>query len=216
MISIAQAITPRSYKRGDIIVEDGEESKEFFIIRKGVAEHLKDGDFFGERCILLNTKRTSTIVAIASTRCYVIQAADFRNLMEVPLKQELGEQIKEYEQLNFYLSTTITTITNNNNKDDNDNNVDNNNNTNGNSNKNNNNKDNDMDIDADKENLNNSTVNICTLDEFENICILGVSSFGRVSCLIFYCNIINIKQIKKFKLFDEYETKCFLFQINRK
>ncbi|ETO00718.1 hypothetical protein RFI_36722, partial [Reticulomyxa filosa] len=124
--------------------------------------HLKDGDFFGERGILLNTKRAATIVAIASTRCYVIQAADFRNMMEVPSKQELGEQIKEYNQLNFSLSTTITTITtsnNNNNKDDNDNN----NNTNGNSNKNNNNNDNDMDIDADKENLNESTVNICTV-----------------------------------------------------
>jgi len=38
---IAQAIKARNYKRGEIIIQEGDDSKEFYILRKGLAEIRK-------------------------------------------------------------------------------------------------------------------------------------------------------------------------------
>ncbi|ETO04338.1 hypothetical protein RFI_33059 [Reticulomyxa filosa] len=99
---------------------------------------------------------------------------------------------------------------NNNNKDDNDNNGDN---TNGNSNDNNNNNEEDNDNDVDKENLNDSTGNMgtpflsqvqCKLDEFENIVILGVGSFGRVNLVRdpYTKKTYSLKKVRKNKVIE--------------
>ncbi|ETO34788.1 cGMP-dependent protein kinase 2-like isoform 1 [Reticulomyxa filosa] len=166
---IAQAIKARNYTKDEVIVREGEESNEFFVIRKGTAEvhkrnetsgevqlletRLKEGDFFGERGILLNTKRAATIVAASSTRCYIIQAADFKNLMEVPLQEKLDAQMNKYDQLNSELSQKSLA----------------------------------MAYQAQENtSLNKASPSFsnrigCRLEDLEDIGVLGVGSFGRVS-----------------------------------
>ncbi|ETO21172.1 hypothetical protein RFI_16032, partial [Reticulomyxa filosa] len=57
---IAQAIKAHNYKKGEAIVEEGEESKEFYIIRKGVAEVRKRDDADGQIHALQKNSRKAT------------------------------------------------------------------------------------------------------------------------------------------------------------
>lgn len=62
------------YKKGEIIAEDGRMEKELFILMRGavaiykgdvkIAEFNETGTIIGEMSLILETKRTATIVAI--------------------------------------------------------------------------------------------------------------------------------------------------------
>ena len=75
-----------SFKDGDIIVREGEESREMFVIQRGSVAVMKQmggteveisrlhrGDFFGEMSLLESLPRTATIRAVGDTRLLVIR-----------------------------------------------------------------------------------------------------------------------------------------------
>ena len=77
----------QTYGEGEVILREGDTSKEMYIIHEGevrvtkmiagketVLGSMGRGDFFGEMSLLESEARTATIVAIKPTKCLVIQA----------------------------------------------------------------------------------------------------------------------------------------------
>jgi len=77
----------RNYSAGEVIVKEGDISKDMFILQDGavkVVKHMagqeielgtmKKGDFFGEMSLLESQPRTATIVATKPCKVLVIQA----------------------------------------------------------------------------------------------------------------------------------------------
>lgn len=77
----------QTYGEGEVILREGDTSKEMYIIHEGEVRVTKmiagketelgtmgRGDFFGEMSLLESEARTATIVAIKPTKCLVIQA----------------------------------------------------------------------------------------------------------------------------------------------
>jgi len=83
-----------NYAAGDYIVREGEEGHAFFILvegevsvikRAGTATEvtictLKQGEFFGEFCILSPTRRAASIRALQAVRAIEIKAATLHHL----------------------------------------------------------------------------------------------------------------------------------------
>eukprot|EP00441_Pelagodinium_beii_P018927 CAMPEP_0197657254 /NCGR_PEP_ID=MMETSP1338-20131121/44511_1 /TAXON_ID=43686 ORGANISM="Pelagodinium beii, Strain RCC1491" /NCGR_SAMPLE_ID=MMETSP1338 /ASSEMBLY_ACC=CAM_ASM_000754 /LENGTH=767 /DNA_ID=CAMNT_0043233583 /DNA_START=51 /DNA_END=2354 /DNA_ORIENTATION=- len=77
------------FKEGDVIIQQGDQGNELFIIRKGSAEvviggkpvaNLKGGDYFGENALLREEPRTATITAKSVVKALKITRADFVKL----------------------------------------------------------------------------------------------------------------------------------------
>ena len=96
-------IVKEEFPKGRIIVKKGEISSCLYIIKNGCVEciddngniirTLKEGDNFGERSILIDTKRTLDVVAKTDCICYSISIAT--------LKSMLGEKYRSFLYLNF-------------------------------------------------------------------------------------------------------------------
>jgi len=99
-------IVKEEFPKGRIIVKKGEISSCLYIIKNGCVEciddngivirTLKEGDNFGERSILIDTKRTLDVVAKTNCVCYSISIAT--------LKSMLGEKYRSFLYLNFMKS----------------------------------------------------------------------------------------------------------------
>ena len=92
---IAQLMTVKDYKEGDVIIREGEEGDAFFIIANGdVTIYTKaTGDrpipytknYFGEKALLSKDVRAATCVAKSPLTCYILTRNDFNRVMG-PLK----------------------------------------------------------------------------------------------------------------------------------
>jgi CRP/FNR family transcriptional regulator, cyclic AMP receptor protein len=88
---LAKVTVVRDYKKGDIIVKEGETGVAFYVIAKGrvevikglgsdheqVLETLKAGSFFGEMALLDNHVRSSSVRAAEDCQCLVMTKWDF-------------------------------------------------------------------------------------------------------------------------------------------
>lgn len=94
--SIASLIKEREYKKGDIIVKQGDEGVGLFIIKKGKVKVSKtlssgkvldiavhsDGEYFGELSMLDNKPRTATVSALEDTTTMIMTYWEFKALLE--------------------------------------------------------------------------------------------------------------------------------------
>jgi len=102
---IADVLQPRTYGRGDIIIREGDEGNEFFMVEKGCAFAIANGkrlkeyeprDYFGELALLNREPRAASVIADASpTVVAVLDAASFERLMG-PLLELMAERANEY------------------------------------------------------------------------------------------------------------------------
>ncbi|CAG0919952.1 unnamed protein product [Notodromas monacha] len=84
--TVADALQPVSFKDGDVVVKQGDQGDDFYIIMEGVAEvfqvkpgdgdqtpikvgTLKSSNYFGEIALLYNTPRAATIIAKGPLDC---------------------------------------------------------------------------------------------------------------------------------------------------
>ena len=103
---LSNNLVKEEFKEGRRIVTKGEFSSCLYIIKSGLVDciddngviirTLKEGDNFGERSILSDTKRTLDVVAKTDCVCYSISIAT--------LKSMLGEKYRSFLYLNFMKS----------------------------------------------------------------------------------------------------------------
>ncbi len=88
---LASAAIVRDYKKGDVIVKEGETAVAFFIIKSGRVEVVRGlsskkakvlatlgaGDFFGEMALLDSYPRSASVRAKQNTECLVLTRWDF-------------------------------------------------------------------------------------------------------------------------------------------
>jgi CRP-like cAMP-binding protein len=93
---VANLLKEREYKKGDIIVKQGESGVGLFIIIKGkvkIVKKLADGkeidiavhgenEFFGELSVLDDKPRTASVIAIEDTKTLAMTHWEFKALLE--------------------------------------------------------------------------------------------------------------------------------------
>lgn len=80
----------KEFKKGDIIIKEGDPGREMYIVKSGSLDVVKSdgdreiilatlsrGDFFGEMAILENIYRTATVKAIETSRLIVLTTGNF-------------------------------------------------------------------------------------------------------------------------------------------
>jgi len=91
LTNVAEKMTKRQFVAGDVIIRQGEEGEEFFLISDGTVEVMRQdhdvaslgaGDFFGEGALITGEPRNATVVAKDNLATYVLGKADFRAAIE--------------------------------------------------------------------------------------------------------------------------------------
>lgn len=115
MSAIAERMVERTYKAGDVVIQQGKGGEGFFIVSAGKLEAIlehRDGeksvvntftatDFFGELALLSEGTRTATIVAIEDSTCQVLTRWDFRAIlvndaeMAISILEELSARFRQ-------------------------------------------------------------------------------------------------------------------------
>lgn len=88
---LASATITRAYKKGDVIVKEGEDAIAFYLITKGrvsvvrggngksqtALASLTVGEFFGDMALLDSYPRSASVIASEDTECLVLSRWDF-------------------------------------------------------------------------------------------------------------------------------------------
>ena len=99
---IIQVISEEKFNDGDIIVNQGEEGDKFFVIKKGKVNiyinnkyirTLNEKEYFGERALFFNEKRSATIIALDEVILYSISKEDFQKNIENNMKEHLMNRL---------------------------------------------------------------------------------------------------------------------------
>ena len=117
LISIARLIKHKVYKKGEIIIHEGEKSNSVIIIRDGSAKACRynadgkeqilyifsEGDFFGEQNLFNERRATYTVIALTEVRVCTLSKSEFEPLLynypEISIKilSELSERMYRLE-----------------------------------------------------------------------------------------------------------------------
>ena len=91
LIEVAISADEREAREGDVLAEEGQRGRQFFVLVEGAVAvrrggrklaDLGPGDWFGEMAILRYKPRTATVTATSPVRVLVISDRDFRRVVE--------------------------------------------------------------------------------------------------------------------------------------
>jgi CRP-like cAMP-binding protein len=96
LASLYRHLTPRRYRRGEVLIREGDSGTEMFFIRAGqivvsknvkgrvdqVLAHMGPGQFFGEMSLFDRGPRSATIQAETDVELYSIDAASLDRFIE--------------------------------------------------------------------------------------------------------------------------------------
>ena len=91
LTNIAEKVTRRHYEAGDVVIRQGDEGDELFLISEGEVEVERQGhevarlgpaEFFGELALISGEPRNATVVATAPLDTYVLGKDEFRAAVE--------------------------------------------------------------------------------------------------------------------------------------
>jgi putative ABC transport system ATP-binding protein len=91
LTNVAEKVTKRQFVAGDVIIRQGEEGEDFFLISDGSVEVMREGhdvarlgagDFFGEAALITGEARNATVVANDNLATYVLGKDEFRSAIE--------------------------------------------------------------------------------------------------------------------------------------
>ena len=90
LFQICTMIHEVTFKKGDVILKEGEKNSKLFILRKGVAEILlagevvailqTPGDVMGEMSVVSQNEVSSTIRVASDLKCFVLDSEDFAHV----------------------------------------------------------------------------------------------------------------------------------------
>lgn len=101
--NLVSALKLYEYRDGDVIFEEGAEGDAFYIVKEGQVEILRGGvsirmitrhDFFGERSIILDEKRTATVIARDRALCWSLSKKDFLALIDEGIRKQLSKRME--------------------------------------------------------------------------------------------------------------------------
>ncbi|MCB1042589.1 MAG: cyclic nucleotide-binding domain-containing protein [Acidobacteria bacterium] len=94
-LDLIVAMEERSYSKGDVVVRQGDQGRELFLITEGTFEvyvdakgqknkvaRLESGDFFGEAALLTKRPRNATVVATSPTEVLILEKDQFITLVK--------------------------------------------------------------------------------------------------------------------------------------
>lgn len=117
---IARVAKKKSYKKDELILRETEFGNALYLIGKGgvkvsiyseegeetILTFLKEGDFFGEMALFLDSLRCANVVAIKDTEVYLFQREEFYKILEKNFKitRKIIEILcKRLKQANFFI-----------------------------------------------------------------------------------------------------------------
>lgn len=112
---VVKALSQRKYKDGEYVVQQGEDANHFYLIQSGVVRVTKDGktlrtlgkwDYFGERGLLLQEKRSASCQAEGPCVCMMLESQVFSDIVGM-FKKELEHRI-HLQDLNIKMSDLRT------------------------------------------------------------------------------------------------------------
>lgn len=114
--SIAEKLRPVNFKKGSVILKEGEVGDSFYFVEQGQLEVTKktksgkdaklsvigSGQGFGEMALLTCSVRSSSIRAITDVTLYELSKTDFEDivLQEAAFKNKLLKDVEDYTQYN--------------------------------------------------------------------------------------------------------------------
>ena len=105
------ATSSECFKKGDIVIKEGDKGDAFYVIEEGtvnvhkealgdkVLAALKSGNFFGEKALFSNDVRNASCVADDDAKCLIIVRDDFVRLFGD--LQELLDKSKKMDDESF-------------------------------------------------------------------------------------------------------------------
>ncbi len=100
LTDVAEKMTKRQYRAGEVIIREGDPGEEFFLISDGEVDvvradhevaHLGRGDFFGEVALISGEPRNSTVLATEPVDTFVLGKSDFQSALDAsaPFRDQL-------------------------------------------------------------------------------------------------------------------------------
>jgi len=120
-LTVADALEPTSFEDNEVVVKQGEQGNDFFIIAEGTAvvtqtrsEGVEDpeqvevgrlgpSDYFGEIALLLDRPRAATVTARGPLKCVKLDRGRFERVLG-PCSEILKRNIQQY---NSYVSLSV-------------------------------------------------------------------------------------------------------------
>ena len=116
--SMALTLNNDSFKKGDVIIREGERGDIFYIIESGTVDVLKKGEnndkpiaslnrgnFFGEKALLSEDVRNATCVASTDVKClylmrenFVLILGDLQDLIDGKSVEDENEENAAYDE----------------------------------------------------------------------------------------------------------------------
>ena len=105
---MADAVKEHKFSAGDVIIKQGEEGDQFYILVDGEAEatldsnkdkavmHYKQGQYFGELALLRGDVRAANVTATTNCKCIGLDRKSFKRLLG-PLDDILKRNIANYQ-----------------------------------------------------------------------------------------------------------------------
>ena len=119
---IYEKIKIKKINNGDNLITEGEESSEFFIIKKGIFDlyikdkyvrSLNENEYLGERSLFFNEKRSATAKAKGDCEVFYLEKKDFDEVIKNDLKEFLLSRLYlqdnsiQLEDLDYYRNLGI-------------------------------------------------------------------------------------------------------------
>jgi putative ABC transport system ATP-binding protein len=103
LTNIAEKVTRRHFNAGDVVVQEGEQGEELFLISEGEVEIVRDDhevarlgptEFFGELSLISGEPRNATVIATEALDTYVLGKNELRAAME--MSASFREQLRRF------------------------------------------------------------------------------------------------------------------------
>jgi len=111
VVSLLQQLETVSFQAGETIIQEGDSGDRIYIIKSGevnavknldgedkLLRYLNEGDYFGERALMLDEPRAASVIATQDTECYSLSRDSFNKLIESApkVREQMLEQIEQY------------------------------------------------------------------------------------------------------------------------